>query len=257
MITTVYKRNIVKVRQIWFSEDYISVSGGADINFYHGMQSVKENCVGVETKSVIVNLQKTEDELYRDVSKTSRNQINRCQKEKIVTEVFDSKTLSISDQLIEFFRQCYESMYASKGMVSHYNADLINAYIRSNAVQISSVRTNEEFQIFHFYLSDNYHTLLLYSCSDFRQHKEDRNFAARVNKYLHWQDYLYFKEHGIKEYNWGGIYSFDNPNGIDEFKLSLCNDDDTKVINYSVIEPCTLLGRVVIEYVKRKKNFFD
>lgn len=47
-----------------------------------------------------------------------------------------------------------------------------------------------------------------------------RNAIGRANKYLHWHDWLLLKNIGVIEYDWGGIASYDNPNGIDKFKMS-------------------------------------
>ena len=43
---------------------------------------------------------------------------------------------------------------------------------------------------------------------------------GRANKYLHWNDWIYLKQQGVVEYDWGGIASYEKPNGIDKFKMS-------------------------------------
>ena len=67
------------------------------------------------------------------------------------------------------------------------------------------------------------------------------NTVGRANKYLHWNDWLLLKEMGVKEYDWCRIASYDEPNGIDRFKMSFggrYNED------YNLYAACSLRAKV-------------
>ena len=74
---------------------------------------------------------------------------------------------------------------------------------------------------YHSCICDDKNIRLLHSCSEFRETDTAfRNAIGRANKYLHWKDMLYFINQHKEKYDWGGISSFDTPNGIDKFKMS-------------------------------------
>lgn len=68
-----------------------------------------------------------------------------------------------------------------------------------------------------------------------------RNAIGRANKYLHWHDWLLLKNIGVIEYDWGGIASYDNPNGIDKFKMSF-GGEYRKYYNISAV--CSLRAKL-------------
>ena len=86
--------------------------------------------------------------------------------------------------------------------------------------------------MFHSYIYDVHDARLLHSASCFREESADQNLIGRANKKLQWEDMKYFKEQGVLRYDWGGISDFDNPNGIDEFKLKFGGD---KITYYNVL----------------------
>ena len=68
-----------------------------------------------------------------------------------------------------------------------------------------------------------------------------RNAIGRANKYLHWNDWLLLKKMGIVEYDWGGIASYDNPNGIDKFKMSFGGEYRKY---YNISSTCSLRAKL-------------
>ena len=59
--------------------------------------------------------------------------------------------------------------------------------------------------VFHSYIVDmeDKQVRLLHSCSSFRSEKLLANLIGRINKLLHWEDMIYFKKCGIRQYDWG------------------------------------------------------
>ncbi len=46
-----------------------------------------------------------------------------------------------------------------------------------------------------------------------------KNAIGRANRALHFYDMQYMKAKGITTYDWGGVMSFEEPGGIDKFKM--------------------------------------
>lgn len=211
---------------IWFEEgiqsniisDYKIIHGSSiQISDLHGY---KNNIYKQET--LITDLSYSEDELFSCLNRTLRYQINRSKRENISTKVWNSKDIEKDIKILNNFSQIYENMYKEKGMSGRrLNLNELKEYIKRDAITITTASIDDKIVIFHSYIHDNKHVRLLHSCSEFRATDNVmRNAIGRANKYLHWNDLIYFKQIGIKEYDWGGIASFDNPNGIDKFKMS-------------------------------------
>ena len=109
-------------------------------------------------------------------------------------------------------------------------------------------RSDGETLSVHTYLDLGDTARLYHSCSLFRDRKEEAALIGRSNKRLHWEDMLYFKNKGFTTYDWGGISSFDNPNGIDTFKLSFSGDvERDRHTYYNGQIPVTLKGRIMLK----------
>ena len=80
--------------------------------------------------------------------------------------------------------------------------------------------------MYHFYINDNEHTKLTISCSELwtADSQIDKNMIGYANKWLHWKDFLYFKEIGVESYDWGGVTWNEEDQGklegINKFKAS-------------------------------------
>lgn len=154
------------------------------------------------------------------MTKTVRNEINRSKREDVKICFYPSNL--ISDELLNEFESMYIEIYASKKIKTKgLSRKMLKAYIENSALLISVAYINGNPAIYHSYVCDNTHARLLHSCSAFREEDNAfRNAIDRANKYLHWRDWLYLKEMGVIEYDWGEISSYHNPNGIDRFKMS-------------------------------------
>lgn len=210
---------------VWFeSAGDTLIHGGYDILIIHGNQEpVKtlgnKTCEAELQRTGISDLTKSEEDLLRLVSSTIRNHINRCKRENIIVSVFRKETDVLS--VLKDFAETYHGMYAEKGMPDRYlPLDELKSYAKDGSLLITTAEINGQPVQYHAYILDETHTRLLFSCSHFRSaDKEFRQAIGRANDYLHWMDLLYCKQLGITEYDWGGITSFEEPNGIDKYKM--------------------------------------
>ena len=167
------------------------------------------------------DLTKTQDELFDEVkSKTYKYHIRRSLQDNIKVTLYSPSNLKSNEQIIRDLISCHHEMYKEKGMDVQLKDIEIFPYLYANALWISVAETEEEPLVYHSYVDCGDTVRLLHSCSCFREKKDLAALIGRANKRLHWDDILAFKKLGYTNYDWGGIASFDNPNGIDLFKMS-------------------------------------
>ena len=152
---------------------------------------------------------------------------------------------------MEQFTHMYAQMYEEKGMHITINMDQMEAYMDANAIYLTGIYEGDTPHVFHSYIVDNKNARLLHSTSNFRSSEENASFVARSNKRLHWEDMMLFKAQGIEKYDWGGISSIENPNGIDIFKMKFGGDITTY---FNVYEGYSLIGKLAIKMLKRRKE---
>ena len=167
------------------------------------------------------DLTKTQDGLYDGIkSKTYKYDIRKSLKDDIKITLYSPDNLKSNEQIIRDFIACHHKMYKEKGMDILLKDIEIFPYLYADALWISVAETAEEPLVYHTYVDCGDAVRLLHSCSCFREKKELATLIGRANKRLHWDDLLAFKNLGYRTYDWGGVASFDNPNGIDLFKMS-------------------------------------
>ena len=167
------------------------------------------------------DLTKTEQELFDNIqSKTHQYDIRRSYRDNIKTTLFSPSDLKNNERIIRNLIDCHHKMYKEKKMDIHLKDIEIFPYLWADALWISVVETNEEALVYHSYVDCGDTVRLLHSCSCFREKKDIATLIGRANKRLHWEDLLAFKNLGYTRYDWGGVMSFENPNGIDIFKIN-------------------------------------
>ena len=140
--------------------------------------------------------------------------------------------------------------YDSKNMGNQcLNTNELIGYALSNRLIVSCASIDGKTVVYHSYIFDDKNCRLLHSCSDFRTgDSSERNSIGRANKYLHWMDILSFKREGLIKYDWGGVASFEKPNGIDMFKEAFGGD---RISYYNIYVPKTIRRKLYIIVVKK------
>lgn len=259
MIDVTYKKKFLSVNQIWYGKD-ISIAEllkqkrSADILFVHGAD--KEETKGAfrgwqEYHTCINDLRLSEEDMLSKINKNVRYEIRRSQRDGIAFSFYQKKEIEENASLLKTFSDIYERMYLSKGSATKLNINAINHYLENDNIIFSAVMREGEILVFHSYIYEGTQTRLLHSASCFREESADQAMIGRVNKRLHWEDIKYFKNAGVVEYDWGGISDFDNPNGIDEFKLKFGGE---KITYYNIFAGNTVLGKLAVTVMKLLKR---
>lgn len=259
MIDVSYQKKFLQVNQIWYPGDtaiseLLRQRRKADILFVHGVsiEETKGRFRGWQEYHTCMNdITLTEEEMLAAVNKAVRYQFRRSEKDHIEIRFYTKTEIENMPELLPAFANIYERMYQSKGSDTKLNTAAIGKYLEADGIIFSAVWHEGEMLVFHSYICDEMDARLLHSASCFREESADQSMIGRANKRLHWEDILYFKKKGLRRYDWGGISDFENPNGIDEFKLKFGGD---QITYYNVFAGNTLLGKLAVSTMKAMKR---
>ncbi len=190
-----------------------------------------------------------EETIYTNIKKSFRYEIKRnIESDEVEVEVYSPEDLKKNKKALDDFRATYTAMYKAKGMDVKLSDLEVYPFIESRALWLTKVSRDGESLVYHSYINTGGTIRLLQSCSLFRDKKDEAALIGRCNKRLHYADMLYFKDEGIPYYDWGGISSFDNPNGIDNFKLAFSSfAPPLRVLYYNGQIGVTVKGKIMLK----------
>lgn len=167
----------------------------------------------------VINLIKPPEELLAQCRKNTKYEIKRAEKEGIEFGIEDN-----IDAFIDFYNSFVESKNNSKDVL---NLSKNYFYCFRNNLIITKAIFENEIRVMHSYIMDKEtkRVRLLNTASLFRYGEDfqKRNLIGRANRFLHYQDMIYFKNSGFEIYDMGGYgYNTDDVviQKINEFKDS-------------------------------------
>lgn len=253
------KKKGVSIVEIWYLCD-ASRLPKADVYRYKFSASLPDNAQSVEELATLeIDLRKNTDELWNDVAKNTRYEINRAKERDPVSAGTFLAPGERADSKLESYIDFFNGFARSKGRSDIEYSDLAQFY-EAGTLSIRSCSHVEtgDLLVMHAYVVSDGRARLFQSCSHFRNadDSEYRKMAARANRLLHWDDILCFKESGIETYDLGGWYR-----GGDDQEKALINrfkESFGGVVRseYSCIVPASLRGRLSLfarNALKRKK----
>lgn len=246
-----YRKKIVTIGHVWFADHLYETK--TDIAMFHGMN---DSCLilglgkyqNISKQSTLISdLSQDDATLWNVIKKNTKYEIRRAEKEGVTAKYYLGEELP--EEMMVSFEQTYNQMYSSKGMSTVFNRELVGEYCKKSMIAFSIASYQDEPLVFHSYIFDDLHCRFYYSCSPFRDEKDMATLIGRMNRYLHWMDFKYFKGMGIREYDWGGINSIDEPNSIAQFKMAF---GGTPVDRYNYIVGNSVKGRIAFLLKYRK-----
>ncbi len=230
------KKHGINFYTVWFAKEPLKKSGIIAYQEYMGDKPADAK----ECHTLLTDLTETEDEIKQHFSKTCRNLVNRAARENISYEIIENK--DITDALIDEFCNFFEAFWESKGSKLENKQKLreeIRTYRDAEAFAIGCAYVNDEKAVYHTYINAGDTIRLRHSASLFRlQNSEEsnavKNLIGIANRGLHFEEMKYFKERGMKVYDWGGAGRNEEVLSITEFKetfggapITYCNFEQT------------------------------
>jgi hypothetical protein len=165
-----------------------------------------------------IDLTKSLDSLFRDMSRTSRNEIHQAEKKfngRVTVHVnpgsdYQRGFLSLYNRLAENKNQ---------PLLSHRR---LSEYLAVADLWVLSL--DDQVRCGHVLLHDSQlrRVRLMFSASTRLNAYDDTHVSSALNRYLHWQEMQRYKAQGIRVFDFGGIGSkSDATSAIARFKLSL------------------------------------
>lgn len=253
MIQATYRKKGIRITQVWYPDQEKIKNVRTDLVFYHGVAKADDSRRRISTAfhTLMTDLTAREEELLGKINKNVRYEIRRNKKEDAEYRIFTSKDLKEDPQTVAAFAEMYELMYEEKGMKANFNHNQLAAYLAADCFVLTGIYTSGKPVVFHSYIMGDKEVRLLHSVSDFRSSEADANFVARANKRLHYEDMLFWKKEGKERYDWGGVSSLENPNGIDAFKFKFGGEPLTY---YNIYEGVSWIGRLAVTVLKKRKE---
>jgi len=246
MVSVIYKKHGLRINAIWFCPDISKaiIQSKADLIFFHGVRNNSfKNAIASMQYTLITDLSVSAEDIFKQIGKNCRYEINRAKKENVECLVFEADALKNNSAILRTFKRDYDDFTKQKGITNTYNEWAMEKYIEyGNVILTKAFRGTEDYAQ-HVYVCDGENARLLYSVSNFRTEGVDRNLIGRANKYLHWNDIQYLQNISFQTLDWGGVSSVMNSNGVDKFKKEFGGYEDQY---YNIIIGKSLIGRLAV-----------
>jgi len=234
LIFTTHKYLFFTRKEIWFYDGEPVPEGT-----YNTFSAAKKNTeghakFGEKYLTSIIDLSKTEEELFKAIHPTYRYDIRSAEKKNMT---FKTILKPEKENCRDLFKS-YNSFAKTKG-VPFINAKSILALREAGNVCITKILLNDIEISTHSYFYDKKTVSLASSFHNINF--TDDKIRSEANKYLHWKDILLFKSMGFEEYDFGGLNQNKFP-GITKFKE---NFGGATVENYRFIKTTTVVFYLV------------
>ncbi|MBV7505571.1 aminoacyltransferase [Bacillus sp. sid0103] len=213
------------------------------------IEAAKWNTLHKETRTLFIELHKTEEQLRTELNKSTRYQINKAERDGLTIRVITNPNAIDLEDFKLFF-----NAYAKEKGIELFQEERINGIAGNGKLFITYVyHKNGDKLAGHLYIADGKRAGMFYSGSVRLTNTEvPKNDVGRANRYLHWHDILFFKKENYQLYDFYGI-SLDENNkdqqNINQFKRSFGGKEVTE---YRSFIPQTLKGNLFVFLLKIK-----
>lgn len=210
-------------------------------HYYRGAQA--KMSLHKQTRTLCIDLNIMSDQLKQEMNKTTRYEIKKAGKDDLTIQQIAAPTKMDVKKFMKFF-----NYFAAGRGIEKARKDKINSLRRTKRLMISYVyhKSGEKLAA-HLYMINKKRTMLFYSAakSAFNDVIKPQEIS-RANRYLHWQDMLFFKKKEFEIYDFFGLSrEKDNQKqqNINKFKKGFGGEEEN---NYQSYIPQTLRGRMLV-----------
>lgn len=212
------KNKGIPIIDCWYAEHAIAMDGV--IRYQEA-----EKPIGVQPEkfeTLLSDLREDEETILARFSGNCRYKVHRAPREGITCAAKYGK--EITEQDIMTFTDFFEQFWASKG-VSYTEKEKCRAMMRqyagAGAMALTTASIGDKVLVYHTYVVGEKRARLYHSASQFRTDESiTTNIVGFANRYLHYQDMLFFKKLGKEQYDWGGAGKTEDVESITKFKES-------------------------------------
>ncbi len=241
---TIYINHGIKYSEVWFDE---LPDSNVDVVVRRQCNEPILNSVYRVFPTLLIDLTKTELNLYSDIKQNTRYEIRRSEtKDNCIAEYFFKQ-----DNMLRDFSKFY-GIFAEYSGLPKLDYIKLNQMFINDRIVFSRINCEGETLVWHAYYCIGGRARLLYSVSIFHGlTSAQRNLIGRANRYLHWKDIVHFKNLNYHSYDLGGW----SPLGDSDIKKQKINKfkeefGGRKIVNYDCIYPDSRIGKIFLK-IKR------
>lgn len=226
MIEIKERKHGIDFYKVWFVSKPLENKG---IITYRQFKAETKNAKVFET--LITDLTEEPEDIKGHFTKNCKYEVNRAGREDICVNTMSGSELGEADidEFLTFFVDFWKSKDMNLNDPEGLRRELIS-YRENESLAFSIAFIGNKPSVYHTYIYDNERTRLWHSASLYRNMEDEgdnRKIVGIANRYLHYADMLYFKEKGLKIYDWGGAGRGEDVLNITKFKESFGGTPET------------------------------
>ena len=225
------------------------------VEYYNIRDEIEDNGIilsGFKSQTLLNNIAKSDEEIIKDFTSNTRNEVRRARREGASSKFYFSKVESYDflKILIEEIDIKLTEMYTRKGIAYSSIKELLLEYCEQGILGISIGTIGSKDVAFHIYVLGDSVCRLAYSVSTFREDKGESKIIAMVNRMLHYDDMKYARDLGFTIYDWGGYGQEEDVLSISKFKEGFGGEISNYEMRYVIKK--NLLGILYRFYLKHR-----
>jgi hypothetical protein len=197
----VYTRSHLRIAEVFFDEPVAKPR--ADILRYQARNRAVRAPNAYLFHTLVVDLDKTPDELLAGMNRNTRRDLNRARKDRLEFE-FDSHP---SDAWLDEFFPFWDRFGEMRGLGSANRTRTLAMRETGQLAMSRAKDANGRTLVWHTHLYTPQWVRGIYTASLRMANPGEASLTARANRSLHWHDLLRFREMGAPVYDFGGWYS--------------------------------------------------
>jgi hypothetical protein len=242
-----YRKAALRVAEIWFDEEANGVQADVVRRMQHSTPVTEGRCTPFHT--ILLDLKDDPDRLLARMKRETRYEIRRAaDKDGLTYEKWIAADAEPLAQFLSFYREA-----AVQGNLPKLGDLRLRKLREAGALSLSLVRGEAgDPLVWHAYYRAERRVRLLHSASLGRiLGTAQASLLGRANRYLHWQDMLTFKAHGVQMYDFGGWYEGDSDPkrlSINKFKEGFGGEP---VLNFNCLQGLNRFGKAAVWFYTR------
>ena len=261
MVLTTYSKKGIRLKHVWFAGNdelghLASCTRDADLLYVHGVTDLAlPHAVRMGAQHTLIKeLGSDTDAVYQTFGKHLRKFIQRSINEGTSIRLLTGA--EVTDGVLDTCLRLYNKMKEDKGLPGAFNTTLARRYAASGNLLVSQACIGDTVVGFKASIVDAHHLRGWVSAFAFREEEFDAQAVSRAHQLLEWETMRWCCHNGITAYDFGGIYSFDEPNGIDKFKFAFAKEGlrvtyGNYLVGTSPLGKAAVLGYKLLKKVRK------
>jgi hypothetical protein len=211
-------RGALRYGELWFDEEAPD-GDDVDVLLYRRRAAPLASHDSQTRQSLVTALDVAQDEIAARFDETCGYQVRRAAHRDDLRLQANAAPADVLERFCAFF----DRFAAQKSLAPSDGAWLAKACAARQLALIAAEKDGEPL-VWHAYLLSGATACLHHSASWFRQGDGTyRALVGRANRWLHWRAMLWFRDAGVRRYDWGGVFDDESTPeraGINRFKRS-------------------------------------